>query len=235
MALGSDGTVYVGSFRAGKLTAVKDTNGDGVADKRWELASDLRMPTGIAYKDGDLYVAVVSKILKFPDIAKNLNKPLQEVYYDGLPTDRHHGWKYLRFSPEGELIIPVGAPCNTCEPPSKYHSRIFSLNLKTKKLTELAEGVRNSVGFDFHPKTGQLWFSDNGRDMMGDDVPPDEINIITRQGEHFGYPYFHGGDIADPKFGKGKKQQDYTLPTLKLGAHVAPLGIPLLPWQPIPD
>jgi glucose/arabinose dehydrogenase len=131
----------------------------------------------------------------------------------------------LRFAANGDLIVPVGAPCNVCEGPTDKHARIFALNMKTKKLTELAKGVRNSVGFDFHPDTNQLWFSDNGRDMMGDDLPPDEINRISKSGEHFGFPYFHAGTIADPEFAKGKKARDYTQPMLKLGAHVAPLGI----------
>jgi len=224
LAVSPKGIVYVGSFRAGQLHAVVDTDNDGISDKKWLLADKLNMPTGIAYKDGDLYVGVVDKILKFTDIDNQLDKPKYEVFYDKLPSDKHHGWKYLSFSPQGELIIPVGAPCNICELEPQY-GRIFSLNLKTKKLTTLAEGVRNSVGFDYHPVTGQLWFSDNGRDMMGDDIPPCEINKLSRVGEHFGYPYFHGGGIADPEFGKGKKATDYTAPQLNLGAHVAPLGI----------
>lgn len=218
--------VYVGSFREGKLYALKDVNGDGKADNRWVLAKGLNMPTGIAYHDGDLYVAVVNQILRFEDVDKRLDSPKSSVFFDGFPSDRHHGWKFLRFSPDGKsLIVPVGAPCNVCEAPTDKHSRIFALDMKSKKLTLLAEGVRNSVGFDFHPDTGLLWFSDNGRDMMGDDIPPDEINVISKKGEHFGYPYFHGGDVADPKFSKGKKQSDYVAPVLKLGAHVAPLGI----------
>jgi glucose/arabinose dehydrogenase len=225
MALSKNGIVYVGSFRAGEVHALQDINNDGIADKKWLLVSGLQRPTGIAYKDGDLYVAAVNKILRFSDIDANLDKPKYTVFFDQLPNDAHHGWKYLAFNPQGDLIIPVGAPCNVCEAPTALHSRIWSLNMKNKKLTELAAGVRNSVGFDFHPDTGQLWFSDNGRDMMGDDIPPDEINRITKKGQHFGYPYFHAGDIRDPEFGGGKKQQDYIQPMLKLGAHVAPLGI----------
>lgn len=225
MALSDTGIVYVGSFRKGKLHALQDSNGDGKADKKWLLAEGLNMPTGVAYKDGDLYVAVVDRILRFADIDKHLKNPKYTVFFANLPADKHHGWKYLKFAPNGDLIIPVGAPCNTCEPPSNKHSRIFALDMKTKQLKLLAQGVRNSVGFDFHPDTGQLWFSDNGRDMMGDDIPPDEINRVSKAGQHFGYPYIHGGDISDPEFGKGKKASDYVKPVLKLGAHVAPLGI----------
>lgn len=224
MALSPSGVVYVGSFRAGKLYALKDANNDGVAEKRWVLAEGLNMPTGIAYHRGDLYVAVVDKILRFADVDNHLDKPKSSVFYDKFPSDKHHGWKYLSFSPQGKMVVPVGVPCNICEVDERY-GRIFALDMKTKALTTLAEGVRNSVGFDFHPKTGELWFSDNGRDMMGDDIPPCEINRVSKVGLHFGYPYFHGGDIADPEFGKDKKASDYAKPALNLGAHVAPLGI----------
>ena len=170
-------------------------------------------------------MAEVSQILRLPDIENNLDNPKSEVFLSGLPPDRHHGWKFLRFSPQGELIFPVGAPCNVCKITTDKHARIFSVNMETKALTELAAGVRNSVGFDFHPDTGELWFSDNGRDMMGDDIPSDEINRITTKGSHFGFPYFHQGNIRDPKFGKDKNQQDFISPVLNLDAHVAALGI----------
>ena len=225
MALSDSGIVYAGSMNAGNVYALQDKDNDGKADSRWLIAKGLKRPSGIAYKDGDLYVADIDRILRFKDIDANLEQPKSEVFFSDLPDDMHHGWKFLRFAPNGDLIIPVGAPCNVCQAPTKKHSRLFSLNMKTKKLTEIARGVRNSVGFDFHPISGELWFSENGADMMGDDVPPDEINRLTKAGSHFGYPYFHAGDIADPKFGKGKKHQDYVHPELKLGAHVAPLGI----------
>jgi len=230
MALSDSGIVYVGTRRKGMVHALQDTDNDGKADKRWIVAEGLNLPSGLAWKDGSLYVAEVHRILRFPKIDEQLTKkksklPTFEVFFADLPTDKHHGWKFLRFSPQGNLIIPVGAPCNICEAPTDKHSRIFSLDMKTKTLTELAQGVRNSVGFDFHPDSGELWFSDNGRDMMGDDIPPCEINRIVKPGSHFGYPYFHGDDISDPKFGEGKKAQDYVSPALNLGAHVAPLGI----------
>lgn len=225
MALSDGGIVYVGSMNAGNVYALKDVDGDGKADKKWTIAKHLKRPSGIAYKDGALYVADIDKILKFDDIDNKLNNPTSEVFFDDLPSDRHHGWKFLRFSKQGDLIIPVGAPCNVCEAPTNKHSRLFSLDMKSKELTEIASGIRNTVGFDFHPQTGELWFSDNGADMMGDDIPPDEINRISKSGTHFGYPYFHAGDIMDPKFGQGKSADDYEPPVLELGAHVAPLGI----------
>ncbi|WP_444930716.1 PQQ-dependent sugar dehydrogenase [Microbulbifer sp. SSSA002] len=224
LARSERGTVFSGSFSAKKVYALKDTDGDGKADKRWLLMENLQAPTGIAYRNGDLYVADVDKIIRFPEIDKNLDKPKSEIVYDQFPTDRHHGWKFLRFDKEGRLIVPVGAPCNICDADENY-SKIFSLDLSAKETKVIASGVRNSVGFDFHPQTHELWFTDNGRDMMGDDIPPCEINKVSYAGEHFGYPYFHGDDIADPEFGRGKKAADYSKPRLNLGAHVAPLGI----------
>jgi len=225
MALSKSGVLYVGSRKAGKVYALLDENKDGQAEKRWLVAEGLKLPSGIAWKDGNLYVAEVDKILIFPNIDKNLAAPKSEIFLSGLPKESHHGWKFLRFSPEGELVFPVGAPCNICEAPTEKHARIFSTNMKTKALTELAKGVRNSVGFDFHPDSGELWFSDNGRDMMGDDIPNCEINRVVKKGAHFGFPYFHAGNIRDPEFGVGKIEQDYVAPALKLDAHVAPLGI----------
>ncbi|PCJ47020.1 MAG: sorbosone dehydrogenase [Gammaproteobacteria bacterium] len=225
LALSKSGLVFAGSRRAGNVYAFLDTDKDGKADKRWLIAKGLELPSGIAWKDGDLYVAEVSQILRFPDIDNNLDNPKSEVYLSGLPKDRHHGWKFLRFSPQGDLVFPIGAPCNTCKITTDKHARIFSINKKTKALTELAKGVRNSVGFDFHPDTGELWFSDNGSDMMGDDIPADEINRVTKTGSHFGYPYFHQGNIRDPEFGVDKNEKDYVHPVLNVGAHVATLGI----------
>lgn len=225
MALSDSGIIYVGSMKAGNVYALKDSNGDGKAEQRWLIAENLTRPSGIAWRDGDLYVAAINEIIRFPGIDQRLDSPVSEIFFSDLPEDIHHGWKFLRFDKDGNLIIPVGAPCNICEITTKTHARILSLNMQTKQLTELAKGVRNSVGFDFHPDSGELWFSDNGRDMLGDDLPPDEINRITKAGQHFGYPYIHGGDIPDPEFGEGHKPEDYQYPAQNLGAHVAPLGI----------
>ena len=165
------GIVYVGSRKAGNVYALIDHNSDGVADKKMLVAEGLNMPSGLAMKDGDLYVGEVHRIIRFKNIDTQLKNPQFEVLYDALPSERHHGWKFLRFAPTGELIIPVGVPCNICAEDERF-GRIFALNVETKQITTLAQGVRNSVGFDFHPSTQALWFSDNGRDMMGDDIPP---------------------------------------------------------------
>lgn len=224
IAVSKKGIVYVGSRKAGNVYALIDHNSDGVADKQIVVASGLNMPSGLAIKGDDLYVGEVQRIIRFKDIDKQLKTPNYEVVYDALPKERHHGWKFLRFAPTGELIIPVGVPCNICGEDERF-GRIFALNVDTKQLTTVAKGVRNSVGFDFHPSTQNMWFSDNGRDMMGDDIPPDELNRVTSEGEHFGFPYVHAGAILDPEFGKEKNTADYSAPALALGAHVAPLGI----------
>lgn len=234
LARSESGTVFSGSFSAKKVYALRDTDNDGKADKRWLLMENLRAPTGIAYRDGDLYVADINKIIRFKDIDKNLDKPNSEVVYDQFPTDGHHGWKFLQFNKSGQLIVPVGAPCNICDADENY-SKIFSLDLASQQVKVIASGVRNSVGFDFHPQTNELWFSDNGRDTMGDDIPPCEINKVSFEGEHFGYPYFHGDDIADPEFGQGKEASDFSAPVLNLGAHVAPLGIHFYRGKQFPE
>lgn len=232
MALGDEGIVYVGSRGAGVVHAVVDDNKDGKADRVVKIAEDLNMPSGLTYKDGALYVSEVSKIHKFDNItATYASKPKSEVVVSGLPTDRHHGWKNIDFGPDNWLYVPVGAPCNICETnggekfDNPDYSSILKYNLETGEKKWAAKGVRNSVGFDWHPDSGELWFSDNGRDWMGDDIPPCEINRVSEHGQHFGYPYYHGGTIADPEFGAGKKSEDYVHPAHNLGAHVAPLGI----------
>lgn len=231
MAVSKNGVVYVGSRKAGKVHALIDRDGDGFAETHKLIATQLNMPSGLAMKEGDLYVAEVHRVIQFLNIDEQINHNKGtfsfEVVFSELPNKRHHGWKFIRFAANGELLIPVGVACNICAEDPKF-GRIFSLDLSTKKLTTIAQGVRNSVGFDFHPVTGKLWFSDNGRDMMGDDIPPDEINRVTKPEEHFGFPYVHGGSVLDPEFAKNKTLMDfqhYTAPKLALQAHVAPLGI----------
>jgi glucose/arabinose dehydrogenase len=225
MAMSPSGTIYVGNRNGDKVYAVKDTDGDGKADKRWVIASGLNMPNGVAFKDGALYVAEVSRIHKFADIENKLNAPgNSQIIYDQFPTETHHGWKYIAFGPDGKLYVPVGAPCNICESKPIYAS-INRMNADGTGLENFASGVRNTVGFTWHPQTGALWFTDNGRDMMGDDVPPCELNAAPRKGMHFGYPYCHGGTIQDPEFGKKRACSEFIRPVQNLGAHVAPLGL----------
>lgn len=235
MALGDKGTLFVGSRRAGKVHAVinsSDNNQLGnnqpnnkQPKKVIEIASDLFLPSGITFHQGSLYVAEVNKIWRYSNIEASLPViPTPELVYDDLPDKSHHGWKFIAFGPDGQLYIPIGAPCNVCETDAPFAS-IIKVDLKTKSSTVIAKGVRNSVGFDFHPKTGELWFTDNGRDMMGDDLPDDELNHVSKEGQHFGFPYVHNENILDPEFWQGHNPQDYRDPTLKLGAHVAALGM----------
>jgi glucose/arabinose dehydrogenase len=227
MALGrgADGksVLYVGSRSEGKVYAV-ELQGDK-AGKVHTIASGLDMPSGIAWRDGSLYVAAVSKVLRFDAIDGRLAQPPAPVVVtDRLPTEGHHGWKFIAFGPDGKLYVPVGAPCNICEPDER-HGVIQRMNGDGSGLETVARGVRNSVGFDWSPADKTLWFTDNGRDMLGDELPSDELNRVTRTGEHFGYPYCHQGDSPDPEFGARHACSEFTAPAAKLGPHVASIGM----------
>lgn len=228
MAISENGIVFVGNRQEENVYALVDENADGKADSKFILADGLDMPNGVAYKDGDLYVAEVSRILRFPDIKNNLNNPKFEVVFDGYPTESHHGWKFIAFGPDGMLYVPVGAPCNICDPEEEVFASITRLDVSKPdaKPEVYAHGVRNTVGFDWHPVSNELWFTDNGRDMLGDDTPDCELNRATGAGQHFGYPYWHAGTVKDPEFGtKGKEAAAYVAPAAKMGPHNAPLGM----------
>ncbi len=226
MAMSPSGVLYVGNRNDNKVYAVKDTDGDMVADKRWVIASGLNMPNGVAFKDGDLYVAEVSKITKYPSIESKLdNPPAPVIINDKFPTETHHGWKYIAFGPDGKLYVPVGAPCNICKKDEPIYASITRMNADGSGREVYVNGVRNTVGFTWHPDTKEMWFTDNGRDMMGNDIPPCELNKVTAAGQHFGYPYCHGGTIADPEFGSAQPCSEFVAPAQNLGPHVAPLGL----------
>ena len=221
MALGRS-TLFVGSMRAGRVYALPLKT----PRKPVVIASDLDMPVGVAYRDGDLYVSAVNRILRLRDIESSLHDPPRpEVVSEAYPTDGHHGWKFIAFGPDGKLYVPVGAPCNVCEADPERYATITRLDTETGKIEVIARGVRNSVGFDWHPQSGELWFTDNGRDWLGDDAPPDELNRVSRTGAHFGYPYCHGGRIADPELGNRRRCAEFVPPAQNLGAHVASLGM----------
>jgi glucose/arabinose dehydrogenase len=225
IALGTHGTVFVGSMSAGKVYALVDRNGDGRADQVRVVASGLEMPVGVAFRNGDLYISAVSRILVLRDIEQHLDDPPAPVVInDHFPSETHHGWKFIAFGPDGKLYVPIGAPCNICDR-GKAYAKLVRINPDGSGMQDVAYGIRNTVGFDWQPGTKRLWFTDNGRDMMGDDMPSDELNEISRTGESFGFPYCHQGDTLDPEFGKGHACKDYTQPVLKLGAHVASLGM----------
>jgi len=225
LELSPDGTLFVGTRNEGKVYALKDTDGDFRIDEKYTIASGLKLPNGVAFRDGSLYVAEVSRILRFDNIEANLDNPPEPVVvYDEYPTDTHHGWKFIDFGPDGKLYVPVGAPCNICESPEIYAS-ITRLNPDGTDMKIVQHGIRNTVGFTWHPETNDLWFTDNGRDWMGDNEPACELNHAPRDGMHFGYPYCHEGDLPDPEFGDKRDCSEFTPPVQDLGPHTAPLGI----------
>ena len=227
MALGPSGVVFVGSRRAGRVYAVVDRDGDHKAETVTTIAHGLNLPTGVAFRNGSLYVAEVSRILRYDDIEANLNRrPRPSVVIDTLPNDRHHGWKFIAFGPDDLMYVPVGAPCNVCERnDDPRYSAILRMHPDGTQLEPFAHGVRNSVGFDWHPESGELWFTDNGRDMLGDNLPSDELNHAPEAGLHFGFPYCHEGEVPDPVYGSIAPCSDFEPPVVKLGPHVAGLGM----------
>lgn len=225
LVLGADGrTVFVGSRQAGTITALRDADGDGRAEQRWALASGLKMPNGLAVRGDELYVADVDRLLRYARITESFGKAVapQELRRD-LPRDAAHGWRYIAFGPDDKLYLAIGAPCNVCEQPG--YAELRRMNADGRDEETVARGLRNSVGFAWRPGTRELWLTDNGRDWLGDEQPPDEIDILVTPGAHFGFPYCHGGRIPDPQFGRGHGCEDYAAPALALDAHVAPLGI----------
>ena len=227
MTLGPNGTLFVGAKdKGGEVYAVVDKNGDQRADEVYTIARGLRMPAGVAYRDGSLYVPSVDRILRFDEIDKKLNNPPSPVVItDRFPKETSHGWKFIAFGPDGKLYVPVGAPCNICEPDPDRYALIGRLNPDGSGYEIVARGVRNSVGFDWDPITHDLWFTDNGRDYLGDNQPPDELNHVAKLGQHFGYPYCHGRTISDPEYGRKHACREFTMPAAELGPHVASLGM----------
>ncbi len=222
MAWGDKGTLFVGSFGAGSVYAITDSGGKKEVKT---ILKGMTMPTGIAFRDGALYVADIHQILKYENAEASLDKmPDAKVVYDDMPKYIPHGWKYLTFDKEGWLYVPFGPPCNECLPPTSL-SQVRRVNPANGNAEIVAIGVRNSVGGDVDPRTGKYWFTENARDWISDDMPSDKLNVINRIGSHYGYPYCHQGDMVDPKYGMGHKCSEFVPPAAKLGAHVAPLGM----------
>ena len=236
MDLSPNGTLFVGTRSKGNLYAITTKEGGLKADKVWLLGEDMNKPNGVAFRDGDLYVAEVNRILKYPDIEAHLQDPPEPVIvYDKYPSEDHHGWKFIDFGPDGKLYVPVGAPCNICDEENPIYASITRINPDGTGLEIVQKGIRNTVGFTWHPVTGELWFTDNGRDMLGDDIPACELNHAPRDSMHFGFPYCHQGDLADPEFGDKHPCSDFTPPAKKLGPHVAPLGIEFYTGTQFPE
>ena len=226
LTISPKGIVFVGTRQAGKIYAVLDIDQNQRADEVITIAEGLNMPNGVAFWNGALYVAEVNRILRYDQIEETLRTPPKPVVVnDTFPKDQHHGWKYIAFGPDHKLYIPVGAPCNVCEKKDPRYASIMRMNPDGSDLSIYAHGIRNSVGFDWHPVSGELWFTNNGRDWMGDDLPPDTLHHAAVAGLHFGFPYCHGGDVPDPKYGTKHSCQEFEPPAIKLGPHVAPLGM----------
>jgi glucose/arabinose dehydrogenase len=226
MTFGANGTLFAGSTN-GRVYAIPAMPAPAAgAPVVRAIASGLREPAGVAFRNGSLYVSAVDRILRFDDIERRLDDPPQPVVVsDRFPRDGQHGRKFIAFGPDGKLYVPVGAPCNVCEPDPDRYATIMRMDPDGSNLETHARGIRNTVGFDWHPQTGDPWFTNNGRDRLGDDVPPDTLNHVSRAGEHFGFPYCHAGTIADPQFGAERPCSAFTPPAVLLGPHVAALGM----------
>jgi glucose/arabinose dehydrogenase len=222
LTLGKNGTVYVGTARPGVVYAVSRAAAAGKPAVR-TIARNLNAPNGVAYKDGALYVAETHRIVRFDDVDTSTGVLQPKVVRDDLPKDRHHSLRYIAFGPDAKLYVGIGAPCNVCDEPN--YGVIVRMNADGSDKEVFARGVRNTVGFAWHPQTRELWFTDNGRDWMGDDVPPCELNRAPHAGLNFGFPFCHGADIKDPEYGSLGDCTRAVPPARSLGAHVAPLGM----------
>ena len=235
MTFSPSGVLFVGS-KTGEVYAILDADKDYRADKVITIAKGLEMPVGVDFRDGALYVSAVSRILRYDQIEARLEDPPQPVVVnDSFPKETHHGWKFIRFGPDGYLYVPVGAPCNICKSDDERFASIMRMKPDGTGLEIFAHGVRNTVGFDWHPQTNELWFTDNGRDWLGEDQPPDELNHAPSKGLHFGYPFCHGGDLPDPEFGNDRSCEGFVAPARDLGPHVASLGMRFYTGKMFPE
>jgi glucose/arabinose dehydrogenase len=222
MARGDKGKIYVGTRIIGRVYEVTDEGGKRTSRI---VIDKLTQPAGVAFADGSLYVFAIDKVLRFDGIEDNPGvQPVDLTDKFNLPPEQHHNWKYIRFGPDKKLYVPFGAPCNICEPPEQY-GQIRRYNPDGSGMEVLARGIRNSVGFDFHPKTGELWFTDHGRDWMGDDGPQDELNRISKPGLFFGFPYCHAQGIPDRDIKKADPCKGVTKPVTLMGPHAASMGV----------
>ena len=222
MRLGDKGTVFVGSRLVGNVYAVVDKDGKREVKT---ILKGLHRPNGLVFKDGTLYVAELNKVSKYENIEANLDNPPQaKLVSDKFPSDEPHGWKFMGLGPDGKLYVPIGIPCNNCLP-SADHGQIRRMNLDGSGMEVVARGVRNTVGFDWHPTTKELYFTDHGRDWVSEDLPQDELNRVTQVGQHFGNPFCHQGNFPDPELGWGRSCDEFVKPIALLGPHSASNGV----------
>lgn len=223
MTLGDKGTLFVGSKSAGNIYAI--TENEGKRQVR-VIASKLKMPTGVAFHDGALYVSSINKILRFDAIESALDHPAPpRIITTDYPKETYHGWRNIAFGPDDWLYVSVGSPCNICETDLDRFALISRIKPDGTNYEVFARGVRNTEGFDWHPVTKELWFTDISREWMGDNLPPDELNRAPEKGMHFGFPYCHGQEVADPKLGAKYDCNKFTPPAAELDPHVTPMGI----------
>jgi glucose/arabinose dehydrogenase len=232
LAVSPEGIIFAGTRDEGTVYAV-DTR--ETPARVHVIARDLKMPNGVAYRNGALFVGEIDQLRRYDGIAARLsNPPKPKIFHKPWPDDEYHGAKFIRWGPDGFLYAGIGVPCNVCVKEEPFGT-ILRLRADGSSKSVFARGVRNTVGFDWHPKTGELWFTDNGRDYLGDDSPPDELNHAPRAGMHFGFPYCQAGDIVDPDFGKRRSCAEFTAPAQKLGPHVASLGMRFYTGKMFPE
>lgn len=235
MAMGAEGTLFVGTKNEDRVYALVDENNDNRVDKKYIIAEGLTSPNGVAFKDEDLYVAERSRILRYDNIESRLAQPPQAtVVFDAYPTESHHGWKYIAFGPDDKLYVPVGAPCNICLEENPVFASITRMDADGSNMEIFAEGIRNTVGFDWHPQTGELWFTENGTDWMGNNEPLDELNKAPERGMHFGFPFCHNGIHQDSEY-DSRGCDEFVGPEINLGPHVAALGMKFYTGDMFPE
>ncbi|MEO7576286.1 MAG: c-type cytochrome, partial [Massilia sp.] len=226
MAISDSGIVFVGSRNVGKIYALVDADQDHVIKKVVTVAEGLDSPIGLVMHKGSLFVSEMTRVIRFDDIEKTFDKaPGYKVVKSDFPKEKWHGEKIIKAGPDGKLYIPIGADCNVCDREEDAHSKIYRMNPDGSQFEVFAKGIRNSVGFAWDPRTSEMWFTDNNRDEMGDNLPSCELNHAPKAGMHFGFPYCHAGMLPDPVFGKNRSCEEFTPPAALLGPHTAPLGL----------
>lgn len=236
MTRSDDGTVYVGTRDEGRVYALRDLNGDGTADEVRTVLEGLRFPNGVAILEGDLYIAELTRLIRVRQ--KDLQSPMApsfEVVYDGFPPEPHHGWRTLEKGPDGWLYLAIGVPCNSCKPAGPLQGRLIRIHPHEGRMDVLAEGLRNSVGLAFEPKRSVLWLTEHGRDYLGDEWPPDELNRYDGHAVHYGFPFCHGQKIVDPEFGDVGHCAEQQPPAWEFPAHVAPIGLLFYEGTALPE